>query len=65
MNMDQVRGRNGLLDPAIYLGVLEGEEKRSMCSERRWEVMCDGGRVKARQAKEKDSQHGFICQGVG
>lgn len=62
MNMDRVRGRNGLLDPVIHLGVLEGEEKQSTCSERRWEVMCDGGRV---EAKEKDSQRCFICQGVG
>lgn len=60
MNMDKVRERN---DPAIHLGVLEGENKQRMCSEWRWEVMCDGGRMQAR--KEKDSQHDFICLGVG
>lgn len=57
-----------LLDPVIHLGVLEGEKKtkkNSTCSEWRWEVMCDGGWVQAREAKEKDSQHCFICLGVG
>lgn len=59
------RERNGSLDPVIHLGVLEGEKKQSICCERRWEVMFDGGRVKARKAKEKDSPHCFICLGVG
>lgn len=65
MNMDRAGGRNGLLDPVSYLGVLEEEEKLNMYSERRWEVMCDGGQVKARKVKEKDSQRCFICHGVG
>lgn len=44
----------------------EGKKKKqNIFCKRRWEVMCDGGRVKAREAKEKDSQHRFICQGVG
>lgn len=39
------------------------KRNKSMCGERRWEVMSDGGRVRAR--KKKDSQHCFICLGVG
>lgn len=40
-------------------------EKNCVCSEQRWEVMCDGGRAKARKAKQKDRQCFFICLGVG
>ena len=40
-------------DPTIHLGVLEGENKQRMCSEWRWEVMCDGGRVQARKSERE------------